>query len=286
MDEKRQPTVLITGCTSGIGRATAMRLAAGRWRVLAGYRKAADRESLALLPGVTPVEIDVTSDEQAAAAAVRAAEHFPDGLDALINNAGYAYPAALEFTDAATLMTLLDVNTVGPLRMIRALLPALRQRRGRIVNVSSMNGTVALPMVGGYSASKFALEALCDTLRVELRPWGIQVISIRPGQVQTAIFDKARTELESGVAKIPETLRGPYERLYWSASRFNERGAKHAGDADDVALVIAKALRVRRPRARYIVGWDARGLHLAKRWLPTRLFDRALARATGMLKKG
>lgn len=276
--------VLITGCTSGIGRATATRLAGEGWRVLAGYRKPADGESLRQLAEVEPIELDVTSDEQIAAAAARADELSPGGLDALINNAGYAFPAAVELTTPTTLTELLDVNVVGPLRMTRALLPALRRRRGRIVNVSSMNGTVALPMVGGYSASKFALEALSDTLRVELRPWGIQVISIRPGQVQTAIFDKARTELKNGAATIPEQLRAEYERMYRAASRFNERGAKRAGDAADVARVIAKALAARRPRARYIVGWDAWGLHVAKRWLPPRLFDRAIARACGLLK--
>ena len=254
-------------------------LAEKGWLVLAGVRKEEDAESLSTISGVQPLLLDVTCPDQVAAAASRADEVAPEGLSALVNNAGLALPAAVELTPPDQLRHLLEVNAIGALQMIQALLPSLRRRPGRIVNVSSMNGTIALPMVGAYSASKFAIEAISDTLRVELRPWGITVSIIRPGQVQTAIFDKARTALEAAADEIPEQLREGYLPLYETAAKFNERGATSAAHPETVARAVHKALTARWPKARYVVGWDARGLQLAKRCIPVRLLDRALARA-------
>lgn len=280
-----QQTVLVTGCSSGIGRATVELLAERGWRVFAGVRHQADGEQFASLKGVKPLVVDVTCDAQAAEAAARVAELVPQGLAGLVNNAGVGAPAAVELTDLEEFRTLLEVNAVGALRMTQLLLPSLRSAAGRIVNMSSMNGTIALPMVGAYSASKFALEALSDTMRVELRPWGVTVSLIRPGQVRTAIFDKARDAIESRAEEIPVGLRPGYAKMYATAARFNERGARGAGKPEQVARAVHKALTARWPRARYVVGWDAWALQVAQWLVPQRLIDRALARTTGSLHR-
>jgi len=150
-----------------------------------------------------------------------------------------------------------------------------------VINISSMNGSIALPMVGAYSASKFALEALSDVLRIELRPWNIPISLVRPGQVSTAIFDKARIALEERSRVIPPELLIGYEKLYARAARINERGARAATAPAAVARVVLKALRARRPKLRYIVGADARGLQLARSIMPTRWLDRLIATIAG-----
>ena len=183
-------TVLITGCSSGIGRATALLLAAKGYQVLAGVRSKNDADEIAALglAKLSPVLLDVIQDEEVMSLVQQIESTSPSGLYALVNNAGVGLPAALELCSLDELRLLLEVNTIGPLRMIQACLPMLRKARGRVINISSMNGTLAMPMVGAYSASKFALEALSDTLRLELRPWQISVSIIRPGQTSTAIF--------------------------------------------------------------------------------------------------
>jgi short-subunit dehydrogenase len=148
-----------------------------------------------------------------------------------------------------------------------------------------MNGTMALPMVGAYSASKFALEALSDTLRVELRPWQISVSLIRPGQVQTVIFDKARKAIVERIGSMPADMREGYEKMYNRAAQFNERGAKSSTLAEHVAKKILHALTARRPKTHYHVGFDAHAMKLSKLHLPIRLVDRALARVMQMFHR-
>ncbi len=282
-----QKAALVTGASTGIGRATAELLAARGFRVLGGLRRAAPGEPLpAAPPGVEPLELDVTCDEAVAQAAARLGRELPDGLYALVNNAGIAPPAALELADVDEFRRVLEVNTIAPLRVIQAVLPLLRKRRGRIVNMSSMNGTVAMPIVGAYSASKYALEALSDTLRVELRPWDIGVTVIRPGQVQTEIFTKAGAFLDERAQEIPEHLVQGYAKLYRRASMFNRRGSKASTTPEHVARVVLRALTSRRMKPRYYAGFDAVGLQIAREWLPTRLLDRWLARAMGLMVRG
>lgn len=279
-------TVLVTGTTSGIGRAAVSMLASRGFRVFAGYRGvapdfSAEVEAAAHQP-IEPVELDVTSDDDVARAVERLEAVCPDGLYGLVNNAGIGAPSAVELTHVDELRRLFEVNSVAPLRMIQAFLPLLRRRQGRIVNMSSMNGTIALPMVGAYSASKFALEALSDALRVELRPWGIKVVLVQPGQIKTAIFDKAREALASRSAQIPSELGAGYNGLYARAATFNERGAKAATGPSAVAWAVFKALNARFPRTRYVVGFDSWGLQ-AMRWaFPTWALDRILAAASGI----
>ncbi|MCA9261815.1 MAG: SDR family oxidoreductase [Planctomycetales bacterium] len=286
MDQELR-AVLITGATSGIGLATAEMLSHQGFRVFAGTRRPLEAAaSEPRLPNLTWVQLDVTSPTQVEEAIGEIAEQCPEGLYGLVNNAGQGPPGALELTCVSEARQLLEVNTLGPLRLIQECLPLLRRRRGRIVNISSMNGAVALPMVGAYSASKFALEALSDSLRIELRPWGIEVSVIRPGQVSTAIFDKARTALAERQQSIPAEVRGGYHRQYERANVFNERGAKAATSPKSVAKAVSRALNVSRPRACYYVGFDAWGMRFAQTVLPRRLFDAILAHVSGAGARG
>ncbi|MGI9457590.1 MAG: SDR family oxidoreductase [Aeoliella sp.] len=279
-------TVLVTGCSSGIGKATARLLADRGFRVLAGVRCQQHADDLAAteLTNLEPVLLDVTSDENVSQIIELVRDSSPNGLYAVVNNAGVGLPAAVELSTLDEVRNLFEVNTIAPLRIIQGCLPLLRQAGGRVVNISSMNGTMALPMVGAYSASKFALEALSDTLRVELRPWNIPISIIRPGQVRTSIFDKARASLSKRQCEIPEQLKNGYEVMYSRAAQFNERGAKSHTSPEKVASVVLRALTVKRPRARYHVGMDAHGMQLVNKVMPQRLIDRGLARVMRVLK--
>jgi NAD(P)-dependent dehydrogenase (short-subunit alcohol dehydrogenase family) len=284
--EKSGRTVLITGCSTGIGRAAAVMLAERGFHVFGGVRNEQNATELqALHAAITPVLMDVTREEDVARAVetIRAAS--PQGLWGLVNNAGVGLPAAVEFTSRDDLLRLFEVNTIAPLRLIQTFLPLLRQARGRIVNVTSMNGVLALPMVGGYSASKFALEALSDTLRIELRPWRVSVSVVRPGQVRTPIFAKAGAALAGRVAAIPAELRPGYEKMYAQGEFFNNRGVKSPTPPEAVAKAIFQALSVRSPQPHYHVGIDARLMKMMRSWLPTRIRDRILARVMGTFKR-
>ena len=281
------PTVLVTGASSGIGLATAQLLAKEGYNVLAGIRCERGRCAVeaGAAPNLTPVWLDVTQPEHVDRLIPEIRQLSPGGLYALVNNAGIGPPSAVELTDLDEFRRVLEVNTIAPLRMIQAALPLLRQGRGRIVNISSMNGAISLPMVGAYSASKFALEALSDALRIELRPWKIPISQIRPGQIGTAIFDKARLALEERALAIrPDVLDG-YSKMYRRAAKINERGAKSATPPAAVARVVLKALRARRPRLHYVVGADALGLQIARAVVPTRWLDLFIAAIAGAEKE-
>lgn len=278
--------VLITGCSTGIGRATALMLAEHGLAVFGGVRSEQHAGELkALHPIITPVLIDVTREDDIARTfeTVRAA--CPQGLWGLVNNAGVGLPAALEFTSREDLLRLLEVNTIAPLRMMQTFLPLLREARGRIVNVTSMNGVLALPMVGGYSASKYALEALSDTLRIELRPWRVTVSVVRPGQIRTPIFNKAGEALTDRKAAILPKLQAGYETMYARGEFFNNRGVKSPTPPEAVAKAIYHALSARFPRPHYHVGVDAKLMKAMRSWLPTRIRDRVIARVMGTFKR-
>ena len=284
--EQTQQTVLVTGASSGIGLATAKLLAASGYRVFAGVRSEAGHAAIreAALASLTPVWLDVTDAEQVRRAMSEIEAASPAGLFALVNNAGVGLPSVVEFTDIDELRDVLEVNTLAPLRMMQVCLPLLRKGGGRMVNVSSMNGTLALPMVGGYSASKFALEALSNTLRIELRPWKIPVTVIRPGQVRTAIFEKARAALQERSQQLPPPLEPGYGPLFTRCASLNERGAKRGASPEKVAGAVLKALRARSPRLHYLVGADAIWLDIALDVLPTKLLNRLIARISGVMK--
>jgi NAD(P)-dependent dehydrogenase (short-subunit alcohol dehydrogenase family) len=194
------PTVLLSGASTGIGRATAGRLGRSGWRVLAGARKDADLAALGTLAGVEPLRLDVTSEADVAAAAAAAGER----LDALVNNAGIAVTGPVEVLPVSAWREQLEVNLLGQVALTRAVLPAVVRARGRVVSVSSIGGRMALPLFGPYAASKYALEAMTDSLRREVRGQGVDVVSIEPGAIATPIWGKGMAEAEAHVDAMDE----------------------------------------------------------------------------------
>lgn len=272
--------VVVTGASSGIGEACARRLAGIGFDVLAGVRKAEDGERLEReIAGVRALRLDVT-DADSIAAAVRAVEEATGGrgLAGLVNNAGIAVPAPIEHQPIEDFRRQLEVNLIGQVAVTQAFVPLLRIARGRIVNMSSIGGKVAVPLLGAYAASKFALEGLSDSLRRELRPWGIRVSVIEPGTIATPIWEKGvalGSELEDGMSEQAKRDYGPLIATVRAAS---ERGARTGLPPDAVARDVARALVADRPRTRYVVGREARSRALVARFLPDRVMDAAIAR--------
>lgn len=349
------PTVLITGASTGIGRACALRLAMAGWEVFAGVRDPDAGERLRAdfdraggerggdsgrRGRIEPIALDVTDSAQIEAAARAIAAHGdtaanaptgptgaaggeiagsgeatasveaeasgpsgaaggetaarvaaatsgaangptkPGRLDALVNNAGIGIGGPLELVSPDDLRKQFEVNVFGQIAITRALLPALRAARGRIVLLSSIGGRVSVPYNGPYAASKHALEALGDALRGELHSSRVTVSLIEPGSVKTPIWGKAK-EL-AGTLAIPPELQHEYgdvPRAFEKVLRDTER---RGVSPERVAAAIERALTARRPRARYLVGADARGMVAARALLPTRAFDRVLRRALGL----
>jgi NAD(P)-dependent dehydrogenase (short-subunit alcohol dehydrogenase family) len=274
------PLALVTGASTGIGRATALRLARSGWTVLAGVRSAAAGEQLSAdadgAGGLTPVMLDVTSGEQLADAARKVG----DRLDALVNNAGIGLGGPVEVISDEDWRRQFDVNLFGQIAVTRALLPALRTARGRIVFVSSIGGLVATAYNAPYGASKHAVEALGDALRVELAPQGVQVALIEPGSVATPIWDKARGSVDA--VQVPPELQAEYGHVAAAMDKVLRDTASRGVPPERVADTIARALGARRMRARYLIGGDARAMLIAKRILPDLVFDRIARRAMGL----
>jgi NAD(P)-dependent dehydrogenase (short-subunit alcohol dehydrogenase family) len=267
--------VVITGASTGIGDATATRLKAAGFEVLAGVRKEEDAERLRA-KGVQPVIVDITNAEQVKALADTVGER----LDGLVNNAGIAIAAPLEFLPIDELRRQLEVNVIGQVAVTQALLPALRAAKGRVVNISSVGGKVALPLAGAYAASKFALEAISDSLRRELRSQGVDVIVVEPGGIKTPIWETGTKKADEIAANAPAEAEQLYGDLVDAIRRETRDIAENRGLLPDAAAeVVEKALTTDKPRTRYAVGRDARGRIIATRFLPDRVFDRAIARA-------
>jgi NAD(P)-dependent dehydrogenase (short-subunit alcohol dehydrogenase family) len=278
-------SALITGASTGIGRATALHLDRAGWRVFAGVRRDEDAESLreAGSERLAPLMIDVTDPAQIAAAAERIGERVGEaGLDGLVNNAGIAVFGPLETIPVEAFRRQIEVNLTAQLAVTQAMLVAIRRARGRVVFLSSIGGRMALPFGGPYHAAKFGLEAVADCLRQELRPWGIDVAVIEPGSIDTPIWERGLRIADEVAERAPaeqEELYGEaIDRLREAAKRTAQRGIA----PQKVAEAIERALTARRPRTRYLVGLDARGQAAISRLLPDRLVDRIAARAMGI----
>jgi len=276
------PTALITGASTGIGRATALGLAASGWTVLAGVRKTADGEALRAGGGerVIPLQLDVTDPEQIEQAAERVGELAPGGLDALVNNAGSAVGGPLELISMDDLRRQFDVNFFGHVAVTQALIPALRRAHGRIVLISSVGGLLTTPYLAPYHASKYALEAAANSLRLELARSHIQVALIEPGSVATPIWEKNRGQVDE--FSVPEELREQYGHVPAAMAKTLHNTARRGIPPERVAQTIERALNARRMRARYLIGLDAHAMVWASRLLPDLLFDRLLRRAVGV----
>ena len=279
MSQGEAKNVLITGASSGIGRATALYLAEKGYSVI-GTSRSAERlaplqaeSSKRRLP-ITTVELDIDTAgvvEEMLPLLVR--EH--GGINVLVNNAGYGLWGPLEGLSIEELKAQFETNFFAPFRLIKAVLPGMVERgTGTIVNISSIEGRIGTPFNGAYAASKFALEGLSESLRVELRPLGIHVTVVEPGLFRTSFFDNQVIAERADSEDLPY---GPYlERYRVRRRRFDWLAA----DPIKVAKVVHKIVRSRRPGFRYAVGPEARLGTLAARFLPERIFRAMLSRAT------
>jgi NAD(P)-dependent dehydrogenase (short-subunit alcohol dehydrogenase family) len=276
-------SVLVTGASTGIGRATALRLDADGWRVFAGVRDPAAAEALqeAASARLSTVFLDVTEPDQIAAAAEWIETEADARLDGLVNNAGVAIPGPLETLPLEDFRRQLEVNLVAYVAMTQALLPFVRRAEGRIVFVSSIGGRIAFPFSGAYHAAKFGTEAIGDVFRQELRPWGLKVAIVEPGSIDTPIWERGERTAEELKARAPKT-----DLLYGNAlEKFRkviQDTAARGIPPEKVAGAIAHALESKRPRSRYLVGLDAKVQARLRPLLPTPVFDKIVARALGL----
>jgi NAD(P)-dependent dehydrogenase (short-subunit alcohol dehydrogenase family) len=269
-------TVVVTGASAGIGEAAALRLRELGFDVVGCVRRDEDAERLRGL-GLRTALLDVTDSAQIAALA----ESVGDApLAGLVNNAGIAVAAPVEFLPIDMLRHQLEINLIGQVAVTQALLPALRRARGRIVNVSSIGGRVALPLLSPYAASKFGLEGVSDSLRRELRPHGVRVVVVEPGGVKTGIWAKGNEMGDELLERVPPEAEGLYGDMVSALRAQSARIERETGMAPrEVAAVIGRAMTARRPRTRYLVGRDAKARARVAGLLPDRAMDALIARA-------
>jgi NAD(P)-dependent dehydrogenase (short-subunit alcohol dehydrogenase family) len=281
-------TVLVTGATSGLGRAAAIHLAERGYRVFAAGRSGERRAALQATArerqlALATIEMDVREDGSVdrAMAQIEAAGA---SIDVLINNAGVAYVVPVEEIRIADLREQFEINVFGAVRVTQRVLPKMRARgRGRIINMSSLAGRLAFPLFGAYSGSKFALEGMTDALRLEVYPFGIDVVLIEPGYIPTAM---EQTTLELGSSYRENLEHGPYASVYRNFVRAWRRGTSGTRTtAEDCARVILRAVRETPPRTRYTVTPGSQFLLWGKRLLPERLRDRLMRRSFGLTRQ-
>jgi NAD(P)-dependent dehydrogenase (short-subunit alcohol dehydrogenase family) len=275
---------LVTGASTGIGQDITRFLADRGWTVFAGVRKTEDAHRLKSLQSdrIIPVFLDVTQPEQIKTAVSQIQQsQSGSGLNGLVNNAGIAVSGPLEFLSMQDLRYQYEVNFLGQIAVTQAMLPLLRQRRGRIVNMSSISGRVAMPFLGPYASSKFALEAFSDSLRLELRPWKMPVILIEPGAVETPIWEKSIDAAVERVKRLPNTAHQLYKAdIHRMLDKIAATGS-HGIPVEQVSAAVFHALTARRPKVRYYLGRGTRAAALFARLAPDRFRDWVIARLTG-----
>ena len=255
--------------------------------MFAGVRKQADAETLKAQgsPRLTPIALDVAdavSVSTAASAVAGAVGHA--GLAGLVNNAGIVVPGPIEFLPLADLRRQLEINVVGQVAVTQAFLPLIRAGRGRIVNMGSISGRMATPFTGAYAASKFALEALTDALRLEVAPWGISVSIIEPGAVATPIREKSARTAEAMLDSVSPEALVLYAEAIEAVKKTAADASKRAVDPIEVARVVEHALTAARPRTRYVVGREAKIRAAMALLVPDRFRDNLVAKAMGLPK--
>jgi len=283
MTAEQPRSVVVTGASTGIGASCAQYLDEKGFRVFAGVRKQADADRIAACGSarLEPLFLDVTDAGSISRAAERVEAELQDtGLAGLVNNAGISVDIPLECVDIGVLRHQLEVNSIGPVVVTQAFLPLLRRARGRVVNVSSVNGRVASPISGPYCMSKFALEAFTDCLRQELADWGMHVASVEPGFIATAMLEKAGAADWSAQASKQEL--DLYEKAYRAFKEFERQNVEGAVPCDVVSRAIFHALTARRPRTRYPVGKNARLFVSLAQVFPDRVLDWVTRRVMGL----
>ena len=273
MDAAR--SALVTGASSGIGAATAQRLDELGFTVYGAARRT-DRVSELAGDAVRPLTMDITDDDSLVAG-VRQIMEETGRVDVLVNNAGYGSYGALEDVPLAEARRQFEVNVFGAVRLIQLVLPHMRaQRSGTIVNVSSMGGRIYTPLGGWYHGTKHALEGISDCLRLETKPFGIDVVVVEPGSIATEWGEIAGDSLQATSGD------GPYAGQAQSMAATLSQASPRASSPQVVADAVARAVRASRPKTRYVVGYGARPLLLARRLLPDRMFDRIITRVSNV----
>jgi NAD(P)-dependent dehydrogenase (short-subunit alcohol dehydrogenase family) len=281
-------SVVITGASTGIGEACALRLDAMGFRVFAGVRKDADGAALRAKASerLTPVRIDVTDPASIASARDAVAAAVGDaGISGIVNNAGVAVAGPMESVPIADLRQQIEVNVIGQVAVTQAFMALLRMQRGRVVFMGSVAGRMATPFAGPYAASKHALEAITDAMRMELRPWKMHVAIIEPGSIKTPIWDKT----DAMADRMEREMSPQGHRLYDTAVKTMRKFAAEAGGRgippDVVAKAVAHALTARKPKTRYLVGTDARLQAALRVVVPDRLLDMLVERQLGLKRE-
>lgn len=283
-------TIVITGSSSGFGRSTALELARRGWHVFATVRKEADRESLLaeavnFQDHLTPLLCDITHEDEVAALVQQVetrlgaltSEHDVPHLDALLNNAGSAYGGPIELMPMDDIRAQFELNFFAQVAVTRAFLPLLKAGHATIIYVSSISGRISIPVTGVYSSSKFALEGLCDALRIELAPFGIHVVLIEPASSPTSIW---KTSLQRSMDSLAEHKEsGPYMRLLQMAEKSANQASRTGFPIQKFADTVVRILSTSHPRSRYGVPSSATALMLLRRLLPDALWDWLIRRA-------
>lgn len=278
-DIGRGRAVVITGASTGIGEACALDLDRAGFVVFAGVRTDADAERLLRQgsPRLTPVKIDVTDESTISAAREQVAEAVgARGIAGVVNNAGIGRGGPIEFLPLDEWRTQFEVNVFGVLAVTQAFMPMIRAGGGRIVIIGSIGGRFSSPFIAPYSASKFALEAIADSLRFELRPWNLQVSLVEPGSIATPIWDKAESTIERLRRELPPQALEYYADALEAIDAFMADAAKRGIPPAAVAKAVRHALTAKRPKTRYLVGTDARIQAAASTVLPDRMLDRLI----------
>jgi NAD(P)-dependent dehydrogenase (short-subunit alcohol dehydrogenase family) len=273
------PTVLVTGAGRGIGKSIVEHLATRGWDVIAGVRSQQDAETVtALSPQrITSVILDVTDAGHIAALD----DSLPERVDAIVNNAGVVVSGPMETVTPDQWRKQLEVNVIGQLAVTQALLPRLRKSRGRVVFISSVNGRLSMSLVGAYCASKFALEAAADALRMELRPWHIGVVIVEPAQTDTDMWRTADDMVEQAEATLTAEQRDLYAKHIAGFKKTIPMSQKMAVPTEKVSAVVEEALTARRPRSRYVVGTGPKLQVALMTNMPAWARDRVLRRVAG-----
>lgn len=288
MKTNTQNSVFITGASSGIGRASALLMAQSGWRVFAGVRKTEHGEQLQSESpaNITPVILDVTDRAGIRAAAEQVSAQLDGrGLDGLANIAGVGLARPVEYVSAEELQEIFDINVFGQIAVTQAFLPAIRRSRGRIVNITSVGAHIGIPFGGGLNSSKGAFGLLTDSLRLELRPFGIRVCTIEPGAVKTPAVEKTLGNVDAAIGKLPPQGAAEYGAMFREFTRRAYKREMSGNAPEAVAKAVHHALTARRPRIRYRIGADAHVLATLPEILPARLLDLLLLKMLGLPTK-
>lgn len=283
------PTALVTGASSGIGFAIVQDLASRGWQVFGSVRSQADAERISVQhpDNIFPVRMDVTNTEQIEQAMNLINEKTgPHGLQGLINNAGLAVNGPIEFLELVDVRLQMEVNFLGQIAVTQAALPLIRTGRGRIVNMSSISGRIAMPFFAPYAASKFALEAFSDSLRLELSPWGVHVALIEPGAIDTPIWEKSLQAADRRIENLPPKAHKYYGLdIHRMRAKTNQTGQSGVSP-QQVVDAVTHALTSSRPKTRYYVGRGVAAAAFFAKHAPDWLRDWVVARTTGFDRKG